>query len=220
MKSLTLIAASADERMDLAIEKSMIIYCNRLKTEYYPVGLEATFQFYFARILESVLSTLIIDKESFQVLLEDNNPIDSQKDYIDIVVVYHGMNSLTKKFFIELKFKKKTDDAPDLGVIESYIDMYNLDHHKQKGNCSKGYYIFLTNLVTYINKSKRGTRVELPMHEGARIMANKIYNVSGASAKKAASKYPKGFNFSSDHLIEYNSFTVNKVDFWYYIETI
>lgn len=72
MKSLTLIAASADERMDLAIEKSMIIYCNRLKTEYYPVGLEATFQFYFARILESVLSTLIIDKESFQVLLEDN----------------------------------------------------------------------------------------------------------------------------------------------------
>ena len=108
MKPLELINSSPDERIDLAIKRSMVLYCNRLKTSYYPVGLEATFQFYFARILESVLSTLVIGNEMFQVLLEDNNPIDSQKDYVDIVVVYQSPNIQPLKYFIELKFKKNS----------------------------------------------------------------------------------------------------------------
>ena len=220
MKPLELINSSPDERIDLAIKRSMVLYCNRLKTGYYPVGLEATFQFYFARILESVLSTLVIGNEMFQVLLEDNNPIDSQKDYVDIVVVYQSPNIQPLKYFIELKFKKKSDSAPDLGVIESYIDMFVLDCHKQRGNCQKGYYIFLTNLQTYINEPKQGTRVELPMHEGAMIVANRNYTVSGAAAQKATSKYPNGFRFSTDHIFEYNDFTVNDEKFWYYIETV
>lgn len=217
MKQLELISSSPDERIDLAIKRAMALYCNRLKTGYYPVGLEATFQFYFARILESVLSTLVIDNEMFQVLLEDNNPLDSQKDYVDIVVVYQSPNSDPLKYFIELKFKKKSDSATDLGVIESYIDMFVLDRHKQRGNCQKGYYVFLTNLQTYINEPRHGTRVELPMHEGATIVANKKYTVSGAAAQTASFKYPNGFCFSADHIIEYNEFTVNDKEFWYYI---
>lgn len=220
MKNLELINPSSDERVDFAINKAMIIYCNRLITGYYPIGLEATFQFYYARILESVLSTLVFDKESFQVLLEDNNPINSQRDYVDIVIVHCDEHSSIDKYFIELKFKKKSDSAPDLGVIESYIDLYTLDCHRRQGNCNKGYYIFLTNLETYINKSRRGTRLELPMHEGAVIMAEKKYSVSGTAALKATSKYPYGFIFSSNHCIEYTTFSVKGEKYWYYIGVI
>ena len=220
MKTLNVIGTSADERVDLAIEETMNIYCNRLKTKYYPVGLEATFQFYFARILETVLSTLVVDNESFQVLLEDNNPIDSQRDYVDIVIVYRNAHIVSSKYFIELKFKKQSDSAPDVGTIESYIDMYMLDKHHSAGNCTCGYYIFLTNLQTYINPPRKGTRCELPMHDGAIIEANKAYTVSGAAAKKIAAKYPEGFRFSREHRIEYTEFSVENVPFWFYIEKI
>ena len=220
MNSLLVFSKSPDERVDLAIRKAMVLYCNRLKTGYYPVGLEATFQLYYARILETVLSTMVFLNESFQVILEDNNPINNQKDYIDIVVVHSDENSSVSKYFIELKFKKLSDSAPNSGVIQSYIDMYSLDCQRQRGNCKKGYYIFLTNLETYINKPSTGTRVELPMHEGAIIEANKNYNVSGKTAKKAASKYPEGFWFTSNHVIEYTSFSVENEKYWYYIESI
>ncbi len=220
MKNLELINFSPDERIDLAIKRSMVLYCNRLKNGYYPIGLEATFQFYFARILESVLSTLVIrNDEMFQVLLEDNNRIGEENDYVDIVVDYKTSNSDSLKYLIELKFKKKrekesekskkkSDGGTNDGVIKSYIDMYNLDRQKKEGNCRKGYFIFLTNLQTYKNMPRNGLREKLPMYDGAKIFANRDYTDN-----------KNVFCFSDEHNIEYNEFDVKDEKFWYFIET-
>ena len=75
------------------------------------------------------------------------------------------------------------------------------------------------NLETYINEPRQGTRAELPMHEGALIMADRKYTVTGSAAVKAASKYPDGFKFSADHAVEYVAFTVNGEKYWFFIET-
>ena len=77
---------------------------------------------------------------------------------------------------IELKFKKITDSAPDLGVVETYFDLYNLDLLHNTGNIRNCYVIFLTDLKTYSNAPKgTGTRFELPMHDGAKIQGGSNY---------------------------------------------
>ena len=144
-------------------------------------------------------------------------PINKNNDYIDVVVEYYR-GSVFKQYLIELKFKKETDLAPDLGNIYSYIDIYNLDcHRKNTSNVEGCYFIFLTDYEVYTKASKKGTRIELPMYDGYTIKANTNYTVTGDSAKKATVKYPNGFIFSNDYLIEYQKTIINKKDFWFYI---
>ena len=212
---------TSKEKVDKAVDLAMKIYCQRLQDRYYPVELEATFQFYFARILETLLDTMTYDpKESYQVLLEDCIPIGDHDDYVDIVVIRRYETSAIEQFFIELKFKKIKHSAYDLGVVESYKDIQMLDRHMARKHCTAAYFIFLTDCETYLKPSKRGTRAELPMHDGAKIEANKTYTVSGKSARKAMSDFPDGFLFNTDHIIEYTGFSIDAQRFSDYTDDI
>lgn len=217
MKTLKPMDISACSRVKKAVEQAMKIYLNQLNSGLLTIGLENAFQFHIA---ENVSNILKINRykadEIFTIDLEQNLPINGNKDYVDIVINYHR-NEEDLKFLLELKFKKKSDSAPDLGNIESYKDIYNLDSHKATKKVDNCFFIFLTDLETYIKESKRGTRLELPMYDGCTIKRKIYYNVTGKSAKKNTQKYPKGFVFNYNHKIEYTRFEINSKPYWYFI---
>ncbi len=119
-----------------------------------------------------------------------------------------------------MKFKKTTDSAPDLGVIESYIDMYSLEQPCENNASVDGaFFIFLTDSQIYTTQPRAtGTRAELPMHEGAVISADKIYTVTGATAKKSCDSYPNGFMFKRSRTIDYTSVIAKNKEYWFFIE--
>lgn len=214
---------TVDSRVDNAIRTAMDIYMNKLSTGFVEVGLENTFQMHLADFIGRELEqNTFHDDERFIVKFEKNMPINNNKDYIDIVIEYKRKDE-TKLYLIELKFKKVSDSAPDLGNIESYKDIYNLDsHRKNTPNVCGCYYIFLTNYETYLKKSTYGTRTEIPMYDGYTIEANKLYKVTGPAAIKNTSKYSNGFMFHSDYKIEYQHMNMPYVntdekDYWFYI---
>lgn len=223
MDNATIINLDVDTRVDAAINRSMDIYMNKLASGFLEIGLENTFQMSLADIISKELDlNTYYDDERFMVKFEKNMPINGNNDYVDIVIEYKR-DKETKLYLIELKFKKVSDSAPDLGNCESYIDIYNLDSHKNNtANVCGCYYIFLTNYKTYLSESKKGTRAEIPMHDGYTIKANKRYNVTGNAARKKIEKYPYGFLFSADYSIQYkhmempNVNTIEK-DYWFYI---
>lgn len=208
------------ERIRQAIQQSMQIYVNRLIEGYYEFGTEASFQLHFSSILDRllVLNTNSTN-ESFTVMLEKNYPIQGQNDKIDISVTYKNETE-TKTVLIELKNKKITDSASDNGNIDSYIDIYTLSTQLYGNNenmIDGAFFIFLTDLQTYPNIPIRGTRVELPMYDGAVIKKNTHYMVSGRSAKERTTKYPNGFYFIKEYKIEYTKFFVTEKPFCYFM---
>jgi hypothetical protein len=219
MKQAKIIDFDVDKRIKTAILDSLDIYLNQLRSGFLETGLEDAFKMHLANIISSELEqkTFFID-ERFVVLFEKNMLINGNNDYIDIVIKYQRANQI-RYHFIELKYKKISDSAPDLGVLNSYIDMYNLDSHRQNTSDVYGcYFIFLTDLKTYLNKPYKGTRFELPMHNGAQINKHVNYSVTGKTAKKESRKYPKGFVFSKDHTIDYHEFKVGDRTLWYFFE--
>ncbi len=205
----------------------MEIYCNKLAYGKINAGLEATFQLELALILKNVLDEHTLSKtERFSLTLEENTPIHGGRNYVDIAIHYDDIN-VKKDFLVELKFKKASQAAPDLGTIETYFDLYNLDklHNDpavNPGHVAGCFVVFLTNLQTYSTAPRSGTRVQLPMHDGARITAGSVYMPNGAAARKViGTKYGPsfpGFSFSKDVTFEYNNFTSNGGDdYWYFI---
>ena len=137
----------------------------------------------------------------------------SMEIMIILILLLNTRGQLIRLYLIELKFKKVSDSAPDLGNIESYKDIYNLDCHKQSNqNVAGCYFIFLTNYATYLNQSSSGTRTQIPMYDGYIIQANHNYRVTGPAALKATLKYPNGFTFSSNYPIEYQYMNMPNVN--------
>ena len=217
MKNVT-IQTSPDKRIENAVRKAIQIYLSRIYNKFYEIGLEDTFKLYLGNIIATELElNTFSPTERFFVMFEKNMPINNHNDYVDIVIKYKNQNVI-KLYPIELKFKKITDSAPDLGNLVSYIDIYNLDRHKAiTKNVCGCYYIFMTDLETYTKKSFKGTRTEIPMHDGYTIQKNKSYTVSGATAKKNLAKYPNGLIFNNDYTIEYEKVIIDKKPYWYYI---
>ena len=217
MKTISF-TTSVSERVENAIRRSMKTYLSRLDSGFYEIGLEDTFKMHIGSIISSELElSIIYPNERFIVIFEKNMPINSNNDYVDIVIKYQA-SSNTELYLIELKFKKISDSAPDLGNIYSYIDIYNLDSHKTSTpNVKDCYYIFMTDYKTYTEKSSTGTRTEIPMYDGYTILKNKRYTVSGKSAKDNTKKYPSGFTFHNDYCIEYETSSIDGTPYWYYI---
>lgn len=225
MENIKLSTINVDDRVREAINESMLIYCNKLARGKISVGLEATFQHELALILKDVLEQkTLTNNERFSLTLEQNMPINGRNNYVDIVIHY-DFNSTRTEYLIELKFKKITDSAPDLGVVETYFDLYNLDLLHNTGNIKNCYVIFLTDLKTYSNAPKgTGTRFELPMHDGAKIQGGSNYMPLGKTArnkiiKQFGSSFA-GFKFTKDMVFNYCHFNVKQSDYWFFIEEI
>lgn len=226
MEKLELTTLNVDDRVDDAIRESMVIYCNKLANNNISVGLEATFQHELALILRDVLNLkTLTSSERFSITLEQNIPVGGKKNYVDIVIHYDENGKSRADYLIELKFKKESDSAPDLGTLETYFDFYNLDRlcntSLNPGNIKRAYEIFLTDLKTYHNQPRSGTRDELPMHDGAKVAKKQKYMVTGETAKTNVQKqYGQtfgGFSFTKNFDIEYNEFEVRGNKFWYFI---
>lgn len=218
MKIISKANLSVDARVSECLKQAMGIYLNQIDNGIISIGLESTFQMHLSKILTYLLdlNTYFAD-ERFSLHLEKKTVIKNHKNYVDISINYRR-NTDIREYFVELKFKKKSDMAPDLGNIESYIDIYNLDRHKQTTiNVKKCYFIFLTDYEVYTTKSKKGTRKQLPMEDGCLIKKNQKYIVTGKSAKSKTVKYPSGFTFNNDYQIEYNRFDVKNKPYWYFI---
>lgn len=218
MKNANVINLSVDDRVDEAIHKAMDIYLSKLKTGFIDIGLEAAFQMHLADIISRELDQKTFYKdERFIVKFEKNMPINGNNDYVDIVIEYQKQDE-QRFYLIELKFKKISDSAPDLGVIQSYIDIYNLDCHRAiTANVCGCYFIFMTDLNTYTKSAKKGTRQALPMHDRATITAHRSYTVSGNAAINATIKYPSGFTFNNNYNIEYEKWDINGKPYWHFI---
>ncbi|MBR2971807.1 MAG: hypothetical protein IKC61_02630 [Clostridia bacterium] len=218
MKTISF-TTNVSERIENAIRNSMKTYLSRLDNGFYEIGLEDTFKMHIGSIISAELElSTICPGERFIVMFEKNMPINNNNDYVDIVIKYQASTTV-ELYPIELKFKKSTDLAPDLGNIQSYIDIYNLDAHKANTpNVKDCYYIFMTDYETYTKPASRGTtRQELPMNDGYKIQKNTPYTVSGKSAKDNTKKYPSGFTFHNDYCIEYETSSINGTPYWYYI---
>lgn len=221
MQQAKVINLNVDERIRNTINEAMEIYINRLMSGFIEVGLEATFQLHLSRIIDDILhlNTYEVD-ERFQVVLEKNIPINGVKDYIDIVIKY-TKGSISRDYLLELKFKKESDSASDTGIIVSFIDMCNLDFHKQNTSQISGcYFIFLTDYDNYLKKPRKGsTRDLIPMHDMAMVKAGSSYNATGDASKSIMGIYlVPGFVLSKDHQFEYKKFSIQGKDFWYFIE--
>ncbi len=218
MQEIVKLDLQVDKRVEEAINKAMEIYLYKLETSFLEIGLENTFQMSIAEIIKQILElNTFFPNERFRVLFEINKPINGNKDYVDIVIKYER-DEEKKEYLIELKFKKIEHSAVDVGNAESYIDIYNLDTHRKNTQNVRGcYFVFLTDYELYLKKAKRGTRVELPMHDGYTIKKNQSYVVSGEAIKKVVQKYPNGFIFNNDYKINYIHATIHKKDYWYYI---
>jgi hypothetical protein len=222
-KEVKKIDLSVDSRVEAAVRNSMDIYMNKLSTGFIEVGLEDTFKMHLANLIGRELDqNTFHDDERFMVKFEKNIPTKDDNDYIDIVIEYKQSENI-ELYLMELKFKKVSDSAPNLGNIESYKDIYNLDYHKANTPNVKGcYFIFLTNYETYLNKSSTGTRTEIPMYDGYTIQATRNYPVTGPAALKATLKYPDGFKFTSNYPIEYQHMRMEivntaEIDYWFFI---
>ncbi len=218
MKNAKIINLNVDDRVEKAINNSMDIYLNKLKTGFIDIGLEDTFKMNLGVIIGRELEQMTFYKdERFIVKFESNMPINGNNDYVDIVIEYQRCG-VQRLYLMELKFKKITDSAPDLGTVESFIDIYNLDsHHATTPNVFGCYFIFLTNLKTYHNIPVRGTRTQLPMYDGAIITPHHAYTVTGSAAQNASSKYPTGFTFNGTYTIEYHNSLINGDNYWHFI---
>lgn len=227
MKSVQLTTIDVDRRVRDAIFESMVIYSNKLSYGNLSIGLEATFQHYLALILKGVLEQkTLTNSERFSLTLEQNVPLNGRNNYVDIVI-HHDDTNGRRDYLVELKYKKQKDGAQVLGVVETYFDLYNLDllHHKSNpGNIFNCYVIFLTDLQTYKNPPKSGTRVELPMYDNAVIQKNAVYMPSNNTSKNLITEQYgssfKGFEFAEDLSFEYNAFQVDGKDYWYFIQEL
>ena len=220
MKQEKIIPLDVESRVNTAIHKAMNLYINKLINNSLELYLEASFQLHYARILEDVLKLYTLSNdERFKILLECKfkTDDDNKTKYVDIVIKY-TKDCYSSYYLIELKYKKITDSAPDLGNLHSYIDMYNLDELSKQKDINGAYFIFLTNLKTYINEPRKGIRKELPMHDNSEIKANNHYKANGKAVSKEMEKFPNGFIFSKSHTIEYTNFKINAEDYWYFIE--
>ena len=221
MKSQKFIPQNPTERVTKMVYDAMDIFANKVAQGFIRFGLEATFQLHLSKILMDLteIYTLFSD-ERFEIVLEHNIPYnDVRKNYVDIVIIYTKLNSNeTILYPIELKCKKVTDMAEDLGVLESYKDMYELDVLQNEQGIGKGFFIFLTDHKTYTTQSVRGdVRKNLLMHDGAKIKAGDYFKSTNKSAQKFFAFLPRGFVFSKDHFIEYTNFKSRDMNYWYFI---
>ena len=212
-----LIDESPNTRVEKALNKAMSVYLTRLKMGMIEEGLEVSFQMHLAGLLRDTLELLTIDKnERFVVKLEENMEKENNgKNYVDICVEYHKNGHLSECYPIELKFKKKSQSAEDLGVIECFKDIYKLE---QLTNIKACYFIFLTDHELYTKQPKNsGTREVFSMYHKAKIKQNQSYKYNSKTAKSALEKYPNGFKFKHNYDINYQKITTHKnKNLWFF----
>ena len=218
IKPADLIDQSPNSRVKNALNKAMSIYLTRLKTQMVEEGLEASFQMHLAGLLRDELELLTIARDERFIVELEKNMGDEKKNYVDISIEFYEKGKPCKQYLIELKFKKASQTAGNQNVINSFIDIYNLEqlaiHNEKIEAC---YFIFLTDYERYTKETDKGTRQIFTMHNGAKIQTNKIYIDESKTAKKSLEKYKNGLKFSNNYQIEYKKIETHDKSYWFFL---
>jgi len=200
-------------RLDIVIEKAWGIFINQFLNKKYEVELEAPFQLHFASVLK-LLSELycIKRREIFFVDLESKVTTGGKNKYIDIICGFIRENEECK-IPIELKFKTLTQSAEDLGAMEIYKDIYDLENLVEHNELfQSAYFLMITNNHRYTNPPRNNSlREEFNTSNGYKIQPGHEYKYTKTKTGEKFYKKNGSFTFKREH--SFNWINYNKLYF-------
>ena len=218
----TTIPIDYNERINEILNTSWRILKTRFIEKRYEISCEAPFQHYFAHIISTIGDTYCITRsEKFMVdlevkLEEKNNNDKGKKNYIDITCGFsRGGNDSREKTAIELKFKTKSQGAPNDTRNLVFQDIKRLENARKEDSFSQGRFYMITDLQTYANKSKKGLGTVFRIHDGAETQANEEFYYPDSTSKKNVKVTlddPYSFNWE-----KIDKKTTKKEE-WYFLE--
>ena len=143
-------------RMNEIMSVSWRIFISQFINKRHVINKEAPFQHHFAQIIRTVGELYSINESDlFKVDLEIKlENIKGKSKYIDLSCQFDKII----KCGIELKFKLKIQGAQDWGRIDAYVDIESLEIAVlQKKEFDIGKFYMITDDMTYINQSTRGS---------------------------------------------------------------
>ncbi|WFA07620.1 hypothetical protein [Tissierella sp. Yu-01] len=181
MNLVNTIPQSINKRIEEMIDMAWMIFVNQFISDKYVINLEAPFQLHFSSILKSVGELYCLNKdESFHINLEVNMG-EQRKNYVDIVLEYNiASTGEVYKVPIELKYRTLSQSAEDIGVMEIYNDIYNLEKLTSKTSDDTSilpfsYFFCITNNQRYIKKPGSGLKTVFVTYDEATIKPNNEY---------------------------------------------
>jgi hypothetical protein len=149
-------------------------------------------------------------------LVGNNNNDEGKKKYIDITCGFsRGGNDSREKTAIELKFKTKSQGAPNDTRNLVFQDIKRLENARKEDSFSQGRFYMITDLQTYANKSKKGLGTVFRIHDGAETQANEEFYYPDSTSKKNVKVTlddPYSFNWE-----KIDKKTTKKEE-WYFLE--
>ena len=222
MKNPDIIPTDDNKRIEEILKLSWRILKTRFIEKRYEISCEAPFQHYFAHIISTIGDTYCITRsEKFMVDLEvklegKNNNDEVKKSYIDITCGFsRGEEDSQEKTAIELKFKTKSQGAPNDTRNLVFQDIKRLENARKEDSFSQGRFYMITDLQTYANKSKKGLGTVFRIHDGAETQANEEFYYPDSTSKKNVKVTlddPYSFNWE-----KIDKKTTKKEE-WYFLE--
>ena len=222
MKKTDILPTDDTARIDDILQTSWRILKTRFIKRRYEISSEAPFQHYFAHIISTIGDTYCITRtEKFMVDLEvklegKNNNDEVKKSYIDITCGFsRGGNDSREKTAIELKFKTKSQGAPNDTRNLVFQDIKRLENARKEDSFSQGRFYMITDLQTHANKSKKGLGTVFRIHDGAETQANEEFYYPDSTSKKNVKVTlddPYSFNWE-----KIDKKTTKKEE-WYFLE--
>jgi len=222
MKKTDILPTNDTARIDDILQTSWRILKTRFIEKRYEISREAPFQHYFAHIISTIGDTYCITRsEKFMVDLEEklelkNNNDEVKKNYIDITCGFsRGEEDSQEKTAIELKFKTKSQGAPNDTRNLVFQDIKRLENARKEDSFSQGRFYMITDLQTYANKSKKGLGTVFRTHDGAETQANEVFYYPYSKSKKNVKVTlddPYSFNWE-----KIDKKTTKKEE-WYFLE--
>lgn len=151
-----IIPSDYTSRMNEIMSVSWRIFISQFINKRHVINKEAPFQHHFAQIIRTVGGLYSINESDlFKVDLETKlENIKGKSKYIDLTCQFDKII----KCGIELKFKLKIQGAQDWGRIDAYVDIESLEIAVlQKKEFDLGKFYMITDDMTYINQSTRGS---------------------------------------------------------------
>ncbi len=188
-------------RLDIVIENAWEIFINQFLNKKYEVELEAPFQLHFASILKLIGELYCLKRrEIFFVDLESKVETGRKNKYIDIICGFIRENEECK-IPIELKFKTLEQSAEDLGAMEIYKDIYDLENLVEHYNSfQSAYFLMITDNHRYVNppRKKNSLREEFNTSNGYKIQPGHEYKYTKTKTGEKFYKKNGAFTFKRD----------------------
>lgn len=196
-----------NKRLDSVIGAAWEIFINQFLNKKYEIELEAPFQLHFASILKLVGELYCLKRrELFFVDLESKIKTGTRNKYIDIICGF-VRESEECKTPLELKFKTLAQSAEDLGAMEIYKDIYNLENLVENNSFQSAYFLMITENHRYVNPPKKNSlREEFDTSDDYKIQPNREYKYIKSKTGEKFYKDNGGFKFKRERSFDWQDY--------------